>query len=95
MARYAIASALLMALSACAEFPALDAAESDATGRAPFPALVPLGPLLDIEPAQERGPDAAAAGLSGRAAALEARANALRRPVIAEDDRQRLAQDPR
>jgi hypothetical protein len=95
MARYGIASALLMALSACAEFPALDAAESDAAARAPYPALVPLGPLLDVGPAEEEGPDAIVAGLTGRAAALAARADALRAPVIAEEDLQRLAQGPR
>lgn len=95
MARSGIASALLLALSACAEFPALDAAESDAAARAPYPALVPLGPLLDVATAEEPAPDAIIAGLPGRAAALEARADALRAPVIPEDDRQRLAQGPR
>ncbi len=70
---------LLLCLAACARPPALDARLSEADRSAPYPAPVPLGPLLALADA---APMAPAGDLSGRVAALVARASALRGPVI-------------
>jgi hypothetical protein len=79
----------LLALTACAPAPDLGGRLSDADRTAPYPALVPLGPLL------------AAADASGtvlppgnsldtRIARLSARAAILRAPVLTSADRARL-----
>ena len=67
---------LCLTLAACASFPEVEAAASKATG--PAPALLPMDQLL----AQTGQPKAEAAGngLTARAAALRARAAALRKP---------------
>ncbi|MBW7922870.1 MAG: hypothetical protein H3C51_12330 [Rubellimicrobium sp.] len=66
---------LAPALAACAGFPELDARLDDADRNAPWPALVPVAPLL----AEAGAPGATASGdLDARLAALRARADALR-----------------
>lgn len=70
---------MLLALAACATFPELDAANSaakDAVGGAP-PALLPMDQILGAAGTPPDG-DPAGAALAGRAAALKARADALR-----------------
>lgn len=79
--RPAVALLFALALSACADFPALDARMTEADRNAPFPGLVPLGPLLAAADARAGSPPPAA-DLPGRIAALNARAAALRGPVI-------------
>lgn len=78
-----------LALSACAAFPELDRAVPAEATRGPFPTLVPISTILN-------GPapvatEAAAAALSGRVAALRARAARLRRPVIDRTTRARMS----
>lgn len=82
---------LLPLLAACAPFPALETMQADAGPMAPFPALVPLDPVLAQADALGPGQDPAAA-LQGRAAALEARADALRGPVVDAETRARMQQ---
>ncbi|WP_114966222.1 hypothetical protein [Alkalilacustris brevis] len=73
------------ALSACAPAPE--------TRDAQYPVLLPLSGLLteaDAEAAAGTRAQAAAVDTSARLALLEARAAALRGPVLAPQDRQRL-----
>ncbi|MGR3271621.1 hypothetical protein [Thalassococcus profundi] len=72
--------ALLLCLSACAEFPELDATATPGVATAAYPQLLPLETLLD-GPAPRATPDLRA-GVEGRAASLRARAARLRGPVI-------------
>ncbi|KIQ69905.1 hypothetical protein [Wenxinia marina] len=81
---------LCLALPSCTGLPAAVAGripEAERVG-AP-PPLVPLGPLLsqaDAPGTPDPGP-----ALSGRAAALNARAAALRRPVLSPAEARRLS----
>lgn len=70
---------LALSLAACTQFPELDARLTEADRTAPYPALVPLAPLLARADAASAAP---VADLAGRLAALNARAAALRGPVI-------------
>ena len=79
---------VLPVLAACAQFPALDAQLTAADRAAPYPALIPLGPLLARADAMGSAP---APSPEQRVAALAARAAALRRPVLTPADRARLA----
>ncbi|WP_281983330.1 hypothetical protein [Thalassorhabdomicrobium marinisediminis] len=85
-----LAIALCLTLAACAEFPALEGRVSPAVANAPPPELVPLGPLLARADAAERGAATVPAALSGRIAALRARADRLRGPVIPPATRARM-----
>ncbi|MCC7321502.1 MAG: hypothetical protein IT542_11070 [Rubellimicrobium sp.] len=80
---------LILALltAACTQFPELDARLTAADRSAPYPALVPLGPLIAAAGADDR---AALPDLAARIAALRARAARLRGPVIAPADALRL-----
>jgi hypothetical protein len=71
------ALALALALAACAALPpAVDGAESAEARAAPYPALIPVEPLLALaaEPGTTAGDTAA---VEARAARLRARAAAL------------------
>lgn len=78
-----------LALAACAQFPELDARTADIDPRTPYPALVPLDPLLagatDDQITEETGPR-----LEARAAALRARARSLRGAIIDDETRARM-----
>ena len=90
------APALLIALSAglagCIDAPELDRLDTKEIARTPYPALIPLDPVL----AGSTGSPAAASeeletGLVGRAAGLQRRADALRQSdVLDPSARQRL-----
>jgi len=82
------ALALVMLLSACAEFPALDARMSEADRSAAYPALIPLGPLLAQADAAALAPPP---DLTSRIAGLTARAAALRGAVLTPAEQARLA----
>ncbi|MEL7098656.1 MAG: hypothetical protein AAGM84_07495 [Pseudomonadota bacterium] len=78
-------------LAACTQFPELDGATSARAEAAEYPALVPLGPLLDQRVRPAAGPEPAQT-LEARAAALRARAARLRnRSVIDSATRARMA----
>ena len=82
----------LLALVACAEFPQLDSTLDDAARAAPYPDLVPLGPLLAAQaPVAATDPGRAT---QDRAAALRARAARLRGAVIAPAERARMQAGP-
>ena len=81
---------LTLCLAACAEFPALDARIGPEAAAAPYPALVPLAPILAAADSQPRAAAGVEAGLASRIAALRARAATLRGPVLTTADRQRL-----
>ncbi len=80
---------VISALSGCAAFPLLDTRIDPAAAAAPYPALIPLGPLLTQAGTGGVAP-LASAGLSGRLSALAARAAALRGPVIDSATRARM-----
>lgn len=80
---------VILVLSACAAPPAIDARLTAADRTAPFPDLVPLGPILAAADATGTAPPV---GLADRIAALAARAQDLRGPVIDAATRQRFAQ---
>lgn len=80
------ALALLLALSACTQFPQIDGLAAP-TGAAP-PALVPIETLFaqaDARPADRAVP------LPARAARLKARAALMRGPILDPATRERLA----
>jgi hypothetical protein len=83
-------SPLIIALSACAEFLALDGTVSPAQANATFPDLVPIASL--IQQANEDGSAStlAEAAISARIANLRARASRLRGPVIPSSARARM-----
>ncbi|SLN27939.1 hypothetical protein [Roseisalinus antarcticus] len=73
----------------CARFPALDSRLTEADRNAPYPALVPIGPILE-QAAEASGEADPAAGLDARAAALRNRAAGLRSPVVPDETRRRM-----
>ena len=79
---------LTLVLASCAQFPALDARLTEADRAAPYPALIPLGPLLAQADALGTS---VAPSLDLRIARLSGRAAALRGPVLTGADRARLA----
>ncbi|MDJ0820777.1 MAG: hypothetical protein QNJ09_03065 [Paracoccaceae bacterium] len=72
--------AFLLALCACTQFPELDATQTPGVAQAPYPRLLPLDGLL-VGPVATATP-AVVAGIEGRVAALRARADRLRGPVV-------------
>jgi len=80
---------LVLWVGGCADFPELDGLVDDRGRAAPYPDLVPLGPIL--AQAGAAGPRAdPGAGVLDRAAALSARAARLRGPVIDAGTRARM-----
>ena len=80
----------LIGLAACADVPALEDRIDAAARDAPYPALINIDPLL----AQASTATPALAieqDVTARAAALRARANRLRGPIIAPGLRARMA----
>lgn len=81
---------LVCALWGCVEVPDLGPAAVAATGEPP--ALVPADQILGK--ADSLGAAPARDDLAGRLAALNARAAALRGPILTASETARLAQDP-
>ena len=82
---------LALLCSGCAQFPELDATIPPSAENAPFPALVPLEPLLAANARVVSDPAATTETLEQRVAALRVRARVLQnRPVIAANTRARL-----
>lgn len=81
-------SAALVAVSACAQFPEVDARQTRADPDAPYPVLLPLSELDAALPAPS---ESGAEDLDARAAALRARAAAIAaRGVVSSDEKDRL-----
>ena len=80
--------AACLALSACVTFPEVEARVNDAALNAPYPDLVPIGPIL----AQGGQTTRDATISANRLAALRARASQLRGPVIDRATRLRMTQ---
>lgn len=78
-----------LGLSACAEFPELDAALSDEARAAPYPTLLPVEDLNARVGEPRIAPDAADA-IEARVARLKARAARLRNTVLDSPTRARL-----
>lgn len=76
-----------LGLLACTPFPELDQSVDRTAQTAPFPQLVPLGPLLATLPVADTFPQGPSADRIDR---LRARAAALRGPVIAPSTRARM-----
>ena len=86
--------ALLCLTAACTQFPELDATLDQATLDAPYPDLVPLGPLLaQADGIAQTGQTSATAQASfdSRLARLRAQAARLRGPVVDRATRARMA----
>jgi hypothetical protein len=81
-------SLLLVLLAACTQAPVLPGDRAPDVQNAPYPALAPLGPILDA--AGLSGETDPAGTLDSRAAALDARGAALRGPVLDADALARL-----
>ena len=79
-----------LSVTACAEFPEVDAALEAGNRDDSYPALVSFDDFL--EPQEPRLNDSSDDVLLARAGALRARANALRRPVIDRATRARINQ---
>lgn len=77
-------------LGACAQFPELDRTVTPELAAAPFPALVPVEPLLAQATAGRVDPVQTEAALQGRLSRLRARAARLRGGVLTGRERQRL-----
>ncbi len=88
--RLALAFAVLASLASCAEFPALEGTISPEQANAPYPALVPLTPLIAQVGASQSGAENTQSELAPRVAALRARAADLRGPVIPPAERARM-----
>ncbi len=84
-----IIAALL--LTACADFPDLDAAIAQRGVVAGFPTLIPIDPLLLSADIDSLDANAQAELLAERVRQLNIRANALRRPVIDPNSRRKMA----
>tara|TARA_R110002049_G_scaffold23781_7_gene84834 strand:- start:50836 stop:51141 length:306 start_codon:yes stop_codon:yes gene_type:complete len=82
----------LGSLTACTQFPALDATITPELEAADYPALVPLDPLLAQAEAGRIDPVQTEAALSARVARLRARAARLRGSVITGAERVRLTE---
>jgi hypothetical protein len=81
---------MIIALSACAEFPALDGTVSPAQTNAPVPNLVPLASLIQQANVDGSASTLDEAAISARIANLRARASRLRGPVIPTSARARM-----
>ena len=81
---------LIIALSACAEFPALDGTVSPAQSNAPVPNLVPIASLIQQANADGNANTLVEAAISARIANLRARASRLRGLVIPTSARARM-----
>ncbi len=73
----------------CSDFPELSGTISAADKAADFPELVNLDGLLSRQPIQRS--DVGGDDLASRIAALNRKANALRRPVLTSSERQRFS----
>jgi hypothetical protein len=82
--------ALPALVAGCTQFPALDRTLTPALEAAPYPALVPLGPVLAAAQRTGLDPQQANAALDARVAALKSRAARLRGSVLSGAERVRL-----
>jgi hypothetical protein len=82
---------LLAVMAACTRFPDLESVVAPEVRAAPYPALVPIEPLLAGLTAEQITPEVEA-GLAGRMAALQARAARLRKTVVDDTTRDRMRQ---
>lgn len=80
---------LTLSLTACAEFPALDATVTDEMKAADFPALAPTSELEALQ-APPQATEATAASVNARAAALRARAARLQGSIVSPADKARM-----
>ncbi len=87
--RLSITLVFALAVSGCADFPALDAAVSARALAADYPRILPIDDLLAKVPAA--GQDYGIGSLAARAANLRVRALRLRGPVIDTSTRARMA----
>lgn len=85
-----LAPLLLIALAACAAFPALDGVETPAAARADYPQLVPLTGLLAGVTTGTRIDPTLSSDLAARATRLRARAAAMRRSAVSPAEVARL-----
>lgn len=81
---------LCLMLAGCADAPSLDGCISAAAAAAPYPTLEPLAPLLARAALPGRITPVSTIQMDGSAAALRARAAALRGPVVDAATRARM-----
>ncbi len=83
---------LIVPMTACTQFPELDALIGDDIKGTPYPKLVPIEPILNLPEGQSINRVAIENTLTTRVADLKARGAALRGDVIDRKTRQRIAQ---
>lgn len=79
-----------LALTACTQFPDLEATQTQAIDRADYPALVPIEPILARADGPPPDPTADMARLNARLTNLRARAGRIRGAVLSGAERLRL-----
>ena len=87
--RASLAFVLVLSLTACAEFPELDAALTSEMKAAGYPALAPTSELTASQ-AAPRLTETSASELTGRVASLRARASRLRGSIVSNADKARM-----
>lgn len=90
MKRMILGTGLLLSLTACAEFPEVDAATSPEVSSAEYPRLLPFEDILVAQ--DPRATEAVSNDVQARAAALRSRADRLRNPVIDPASQSRMDQ---
>ena len=83
---------LLATLTGCTQFPALDETITPQMEAAPYPDLLPLGPVIAQTQAGAIDTAATETQLNARVSALRARAKRMRGSVLQGPERQRLAE---
>lgn len=81
---------LLVTASACTQVPELNERVSPRLKNADYPALVPLEPTLGPPVAPEEEAEKVTEQLAARRDNLQRRAQLLQKPVVTENDRDRL-----
>ncbi|MDF1728819.1 MAG: hypothetical protein P1U53_13840 [Sulfitobacter sp.] len=82
-----------LTLIGCTQFPELDGTVSPEVQNAPYPALLPLEPILVQAAPSPLDTEAVQSNLDSRIAGLRARADRLRGPILSGPERTRLGEE--
>lgn len=83
-----------MSLIGCVQFPAVEDATSQVARDADYPDLIPLDPLADVLNGPGPEPIETTEQLDDRVTGLKSRAEDLKRPILDQNARARLAETP-
>jgi hypothetical protein len=90
--RATISFIFLSAVTACTQFPELDDTRTAEIQNAPYPALVPIEPIISSVDTEVINTDAAAANAEARLRRLRTEATRLRQGVLTPEEEERLRQ---